>query len=357
MSRNLTYDIARVLAIILVIFNHANEGVFPLLKMSNWSNGNTIAAYLFESIGRNGVPLFFFLTGALLLPRKFDNAYILKFWKNNWGRLFIAWEMWICCYQWFEWAVLHESFNLSMFIKKLFLMQAIGLPHEWYIPAILGIYIFLPFLSRAISLLDKKILLIPLAIVFTIFFIFPSITYFFPNHPIFSLLDMSLSGGEYSFYIVIGYILGMHSSKVESLATSKKLLIAACYIILVTLTTLLQLFLSHSAKPIHLGYEFILIPFSSVALWILIHWIGNKINKNSSIAKFIIVSSKISFGVYCVHIPVLFTISPLFASIPHTYGYVTQVFCFFFSTTILSFSICYFLYKVPFLSHLILLKK
>ena len=64
-GRIVSFDVIRLIAISCVVLCHSVETVY---KASNLSLGYGLAHYL----GRLGVPLFLFLTGALIINKEFD---------------------------------------------------------------------------------------------------------------------------------------------------------------------------------------------------------------------------------------------------------------------------------------------
>lgn len=84
-NRIIYLDIARTFAIILVVLCHSVTLIYKM-NLQEW-NLISLNAKIFKTIiftlGRMGVPLFLFLTGYLLLNRKYDNdADIKKFYKK-----------------------------------------------------------------------------------------------------------------------------------------------------------------------------------------------------------------------------------------------------------------------------------
>lgn len=70
------YDIIRIFAILCVVLCHSSEVAYlPLVS---------IPYAVLHFIGRLGVPLFFFLTGALVLSKRFDSPEgIRRFYTHN----------------------------------------------------------------------------------------------------------------------------------------------------------------------------------------------------------------------------------------------------------------------------------
>lgn len=79
-NRIIYLDIARTFAIILVVLCHSVTLIYKM-NLQEW-NLISLNAKIFKTIiftlGRMGVPLFLFLTGYLLLNRKYDNDADIK---------------------------------------------------------------------------------------------------------------------------------------------------------------------------------------------------------------------------------------------------------------------------------------
>lgn len=75
-NRILWMDLARFFAIILVVFTHAQE-------QANNNDLTVGSLSIFYSIHRIGVPLFFLLTGSLVLTKLAQNYNNMKLFGNN----------------------------------------------------------------------------------------------------------------------------------------------------------------------------------------------------------------------------------------------------------------------------------
>ena len=82
-------DLARAVAILLVVLCHATESVYQLNleNMTSLSFQSRVFGFACFTAGRLGVPLFLMITGSLLLSRDYDNDRIKSFWIKNWVHL------------------------------------------------------------------------------------------------------------------------------------------------------------------------------------------------------------------------------------------------------------------------------
>ena len=149
-----TPDLLRALAILCVILVHTTERIyqFNLEEMVHYSLQRKSFALTLFTIGRMGVPIFLFLTGYLLLSRNYDKEYTAVFYKRNFIGLLITVEIWIILYNIFNSWFYQIPFSMNELLRNMFFLKATNMSHMWYIPVILGIYLFIPFVSQALSL-------------------------------------------------------------------------------------------------------------------------------------------------------------------------------------------------------------
>lgn len=200
-SRALVYDVVRFIAITFVVLCHASE--------SGYFSSATLGYSVLHYLGRLGVPLFFFLTGALVLPKKFDAAGIKRFYTHNLLGLLITLEVWIVIYNIYFWltgseVTLQSWFEMATFAKE------VPLSHWWYMPKIVSMYLALPFLGIALQQIDTKNCTIPLVFAIIFAFVKPTLNTWCIGagfEQIESTLTAGYLGGPYLTYVVLGYLI------------------------------------------------------------------------------------------------------------------------------------------------------
>lgn len=212
-KRNISLDYIRALAILCVVVNHVVEEVYPL--NIEFINNATLKIKIFcigcFTFGRIGVPLFFMLTGYLLLTREYDRDKTFNFYKHNVFPLIIVWEVWIFIYNVFGCWINATSFNIGEYLRRAFFLEHAGLPHTWYMPVIIGIYLFLPFVASVLQNMNGKILIILLLIIYFYLFVVPGINLWQSalsvdsSSRVSNQIDLSFGGGIYGFYLILGY--------------------------------------------------------------------------------------------------------------------------------------------------------
>ena len=150
-KRDICLDLIRVVAIVSVVWIHCQEnGNFSLAPGGVPFDALT---YLF---GRMGVPLFFMLTGALLIPREISPR---RFWLTRALPLYLAAVVWNAAYS-FEYLLLVGHVPL----RTLLLMPGAGGPggillrslalipgekHLWYMAFAAAVYVLMPLFAQA----------------------------------------------------------------------------------------------------------------------------------------------------------------------------------------------------------------
>lgn len=305
-------DLARVIAIIAISLNHAANRSY-----SNYSGqmaeflalpfGSTLFKTVMTVFSRIGVPLFLMITGVLIFNKKMDSVSDVKrFYKHNLLSLFVTAEIWYVLMYWILVIADNGIRGLDwgkaiggMFSTMLFQNQT-TMGSMWYMPMILCVYTTLPF---AVMVKDKlagfreKIVLLPLALVFVIAMVVPAI------NDLLSVLGLerfsSPLGEHYLFsfyyvYIIVGYLVGwgalgkLRTWAVAAVAAGSFLLCCAY-----------QLWVYSQPANYLVSYSFPLMPVCAGFLFELVRRGAHRVQKAEKPITYI---SRISFGIYFVHV-------------------------------------------------------
>ena len=212
-NRIANLDIARTFAIISVVFCHAIELIYNM-NVKGWTE-LSIQSKIFRTIGftigRLGVPIFLFLSGYLLLNKKYDNDDdVKKFYKKNLLPLILVTEIWIIIYNIFISIYNDINFDTYVLIKEMLFIEKVPLMNMWYMPMIIGVYIAIPYISKILHTFNLKSLKYPMGLVFILMFIIPTLNIIlktFKLEQYGNLLDVSFLGGTYGIYIISGYLI------------------------------------------------------------------------------------------------------------------------------------------------------
>ena len=284
-------DWIRVLATFGVVLLHAAA---PLLSMYNkipdvyWWTGN-----IYDSMVRMCVPLFFMLSGSLLLQKPYSlKTFFLK--RVNriltpllaWSVFFVLWKAYV------EHSATLASFSLSS------LLYEPAYFHLWFLYTLIGLYLFIPVLSVLVRHADKLVLqyfvvlwflaasLIPMAKKFTEFTIG---------------IDLRFISG-YTGFLILGWLLGkQHLTKNNAMAAGIMAFIG------VLITAFGTYFLMLNNNGIYLGYFYGPLAPNVILLAISVFVLIRYAAENFSIASHPIILpivrslSSASLGIYLVH--------------------------------------------------------
>ena len=275
-------DVTRALAIILVVLTHAHEqsGLPSLVQKS-----------LFYSIDRLGVPLFFMLSGALLLPRAGEiefGDYYKKYWKRvlQFIILFFAYTVATNL----TYYLLLTDCDLCTVITQSFMRSGLILGwgtavQMWYMNVIIAFYLFAPFIAR---------LIIPLSTKYLSLFIIFLVPCFIPL-PFLPHLSATSLFHPYLVYFIVGYMIINRITIKNGICTN----IICLIIMLLCIGGALVIDCERMkfVECLHHYHSSPCIFFGSIALLILVRNIFEK--KKSR--KLITCLSKHSFGIFLVH--------------------------------------------------------
>ena len=139
-------DLLRIFACLCVILLH----VISPLHSNPIHFGTRLwhAVNILNEIARTGVPIFLMLTGSLLLGAP-ETADFGKFYRRRLTRILIPFLFWDVIYYIFSCISAGEALSVRTFFDEL-LVQGSAY-HLWYVYTLAGIYLLLPFLSRALK--------------------------------------------------------------------------------------------------------------------------------------------------------------------------------------------------------------
>ena len=213
---NYSIDFIKFIAIFLVVINHCINSMYPIGmgEMGDWGTFSTLFGYTLATIGRAGVPLFIFCSGYLLLHRDYSTSQLrVRFWKHNLLTIVLCWEIWIVIYNLF---LLHydpaEVKGVGDVILQMLFLRHVPMSHSWYMPMIIGIYIFLPFVAMIVQKVSDREMMWIMLFVYAMCCIVPSINQFLlaadPDADIiWNQLVMDFSGTYYGLYLILGHYL------------------------------------------------------------------------------------------------------------------------------------------------------
>ncbi|MCQ2497636.1 MAG: acyltransferase family protein [Lachnospiraceae bacterium] len=270
LNRNTGLDIARIIAMIAVVFLHSSQT--SIIKM-------------FTSFC---VLLFVMVSGALWLDE--NNSVSSSKLIKSIIRIVVAFIFWSTIYT----ILAPESKGVYSFIRQII----IGPFHFWYCYMIIGLYAILPILKQIQK--NKKIFIYFFIISFLTAILLPTLSAIAPLSGFIEIIDRSqiCIGLGYVFYFILGYFLNQYK-----LPTIIKII--SC---LLGIISFIAMFFTN------LGADFnILRTFYVSAIFIFSIELG-KLIKSPKMKSVIAFFSKQCFTVYLIHILILYLLGPFIAN-------------------------------------------
>ena len=148
MKKRIEYlDQLRFCAILSIILLHC----IAIFRYQYYGNDSLsfFAMTFLDAFTRFGVPMFFMLTGALMLPKKEEN-YKEFFQKRIW-KLIVAYVFFSGIYYLYK---VGTNINLFEFVRQVTSFKTEY--HLWFMPVIIIIYTFIPFIKKMVNHLEEK---------------------------------------------------------------------------------------------------------------------------------------------------------------------------------------------------------
>ncbi|CAM4307038.1 acyltransferase [Flavobacterium terrigena] len=204
---NFGISILRILATLSVIMIHVSGPL--VVEIGKISNSDWHAANFYDSISRYAVPVFFMISGSLLLGRQSE---IKDFLKNRLGKIippFLFWSLFYSLTNRFVFT--NEAFDITKIVKDVFYGSEY---HLWFVYSLIGIYLITPIFQKWIAFSKKEDVSYFLIVwVFTLLLAIPGVNIYFPK------INLSYFSG-FLGYFILGYYLKNYvkSNKIISLS-------------------------------------------------------------------------------------------------------------------------------------------
>lgn len=324
MKKDFNLDFLRVMSMLLVIVIHvANYYGKAFHQISHVSFFGSV---IFNTVTRVCVPIFFMISGALLLSKEYDA-------RKNRTRIYrncVVLGVFTIIYLFWDQYYMGVHFDSYL--------ELIGHPERtmlWFMYAIIALYISLPFIKRMVDNLNRReeklFVLLWLGMNGLLNLIDIKVSYQIPV----------VSGTYYLGYFIIGYLIRKYKDQFPFKKYNIPLIIVtvlsfACTIILTYIHSINE----NTNDKTLLTYSNILCMIPSLAIFILVYF--NRTNRESKIIRFL---SKYSFGIYLIH-GILLNITMNYFD----YVHINSFFGIPFSATIIFLSsliVVYMLKKIP----------
>lgn len=275
------FDILRVIAILSIILCHSTR----MFGLHNYSNLISAIPGLLNIVGTVGVPIFFMISGALLLNRE----YTLKdFFKKRFSRILYPAFFWISI----------TIIGIYLFFKPESIFKLIfGIDrYTWFIWVMIGIYLFVPVINSFIREYGLKgveyfLLIWIITICLQTFYSYP-----------FYKLELSYFAG-YIGYVVLGYYLANKDLKLN------KLVLAFLGFVLFFVFTIAHMIISYyQISYISIDNLSITSVLASTGMFLMIRYLTQYFEskgcktyekiKNGKVGELIFLISTCSYGMY-----------------------------------------------------------
>lgn len=321
-NRIFYYDMLRALAILCVILCHTSP-FYNLTGMT--SQTNLIIPNILYNLATMGVPLFFMISGALLLNKPYG---ISVFLKKRFSRILYPFLFWIIFILAGVYYINGTTYLLDMFL-------GVG-QFTWFIWVLMGLYLFIPVFTPFVEKYGIKgveyyLIFWAITIILTDLNMYP-----------FGRLDLTLFSGYFGV-LVLGYYL---DNKDFGIAENK-----LCLIGLLTFLACLTLTVYLNYINFIPGFSFDSCEYLNVitllmtsGLYIFVKYLNKLDSPNDKIKKAITSISICSYGMYFTHIIV---VRPFLLYFNH--HSVLESGIIFFVVCFVSWLVIYIFSKIPYL--------
>lgn len=288
MNRVFWLDAARAIAILLVVFTHSHE----IARIDD-----NLLKSIFYSIDRMGVPIFFMISGGLIIPKAY-NCDVLSFYKKRIPKFILLLVFWSFITSFIALYFINQDIIKSLHdaaLRNGIYPSDYGAASQmWFLYSITLMYLISPFLSKMLHGMLTRDIVIFLGICITV------------NQ--FSNTASSLGGdwvalqrlgtdftGPYLCYYIIGYLI-IERSILNHVKSAGVLLIAIVTIASISTPIIMDWDNRELTSSLYWYTTSIFLLISSIGLLLLIKMAFQNIN-----VRFVTLLSKYSFGVFLSH--------------------------------------------------------
>ena len=287
-------DLVRVVAVFQVVLVHLSYVIFfkDELPPSDWA-----AANFYDSLSRMGVPLFFMVSGFLLLGK---SEPVSDFFRKRFVKVGIPALFWSVFYLFFAVAA-YRNGTMSPFRILLSMLKTMYLGdveiHLWFLYILLGIYLVAPLLRVFVSAASQRDLAY-FAIMWFVATPFLEVLQFLTGFK--TALDIPVVAG-YVGYFMLGYLL-----RDVRLSRRGWILSVLGIVVAVAITFIGTGLLSAGEEHVEIRlYSYFSLPtvLASICGFLVLKDLGKRLSGKAGTAMRII--SAASFGIYLIHILVV----------------------------------------------------
>lgn len=328
-SRLTWVDFLRVTSALLVVLVHSQV----------WGSGPAIAKTFYHTLARISVPVFFMLSGYLLLPKEESWQTFLS---KRATKILIPFFFWSFVYDAFINAAFSET-GVTLAASYDMFLRILSSPrggHFWYMYSLIGLYFFIPILRLFVARARNSDVLYFIGLWL---FVIPILYILEAYTDIRIRFEMQFAAG-YVGYLLIGLLLGRMELTPKRMWISAALFVAS---FLFCLAVFHYEYPPDNELPFrsHLSLNIILL---ASAAFPILKFMGNNVPRRLLPSLYLI--SEASFGIYLIHPLVMYWMELIWKS----FGYETTSGSSFIVIPVvtvvaflLSFAVTYILQKIP----------
>lgn len=335
-KRNVSLDLIRIVAVLAVVMIHTSAGFVTSYDINSTE---FMAGNILDGISRIGVPLFVMVSGSLMLDEK-KSVSIKRILSHNTANilfLLIFWSGFYCaCFSLAIPLIKGETIALRNILSAFIG----GHYHLWYLFMMIGLYLITPFLREFVRKDNKQLVEIFITIALLTQFTVPILkevaSVWDDANFIIQYIEkfcFDFYGGYTAYYIIGWYIVHIGVNK------KYVLYILGAFSVVATVVYV-QLTMDYANG--YSNYNAFIF-FYAVAVFTMLNS-ASIVEVSESVKKYIVLLSKLTFGVYVIHPFYLSLIGQVFVYTRRPFAYIL---CDFLICCILSFASCLVGSKVP----------
>lgn len=328
---NFGISILRLLATLSVVIIHISGP--EVVKLGKISNFDWNVANFYDSISRYAVPVFFMISGALLLGREFE---IKDFLKNRLGKIIPPFLFWSFFYSLTNrYVFTHETFSISKVIRDVFYGSEY---HLWFVYTLIGVYLISPIFQKWIHFSKQNDIKYFLIIwIVTLFLTIPGVAIYFPK------INFAYFSG-FLGYFILGFYLNKY-------VKSSNLVSYLLILIGVGITFFGTYYFSNKNNVFYdYFYEYLSVNALLVSSGVFMVFTKIK-NINDNIKPLLSKVNECSFGIYLIH-PLVINIFAVLGVFAYSINPLIDILILSLTCFLLSFIVVFVIKKIKF-GHLI----
>jgi len=290
----------RIIALYAVIVLHCSSLLlmqYGKVPMQAW----WVADFL-NAITRFAVPVFVMITGALLLNREYEIGDFLKKRLTRVVVPFLFWSLVYVGYSWYNEDIKFGSDAIANVRQVLHLLLHGASYHLWYVYMLIGLYFFIPVLSKFVRNASEKEIVYFLIVWLVVMLI--TQPYLVRYNP---AVDMHYFAG-FAGYLVLGHYLAYKDFKIKNLLLYM-ILLFLCSIVIIAVGS--KLVINYPQFPGTMLYEPVSPAVVALAASVFIIAKLTIVQMSPAVIRIRDFVGKYNYGIYLAHALVLYFLDDL----------------------------------------------